>query len=79
MRSRHNDILPGDQWPPQVRCPSNGGKSRAKTIGNWRSKQPEPGTYLWQSPQGWIMITTNQGTLTLGHTDWATQLWETTA
>ncbi len=48
---------------------------RAKTVGRWRSRQPEPGTYLWRSPEGWIAITTNQGTLTLGHTDWATQLW----
>ena len=48
---------------------------RAKTVGRWRSRQPDPGTYLWRSPEGWIAITTNQGTLTLGHTDWATQLW----
>jgi hypothetical protein len=52
---------------------------RAKTIGKWRSKQPEPGTYLWRSAEGWIMITTNQGTLMLGHTDWATQLWNSAA
>jgi hypothetical protein len=52
---------------------------RAKTVGKWRSKQPEPGTYLWRSPEGWIAITTNQGTLTLGHTDWASQLWESAA
>ncbi|WP_231851311.1 hypothetical protein [Microlunatus phosphovorus] len=58
---------------PLARC-----EHRAKTIGNWRSKQPEPGTYLWRSPEGWITITTNQGTLTLGHTTWATHLWETT-
>jgi hypothetical protein len=25
------------------------------------------------------MITTNQGTLTLGHSDWAAQLWESAA
>ena len=46
---------------------------RAKTVGRWRARQPEPGTYLWRSPEGWIAITTNQGTLTLGHTDWAPQ------
>jgi hypothetical protein len=49
---------------------------RAKTVGRWRSRQPEPGTYLWRSPEGWIAITTNQGTLTLGHTDWAQHLWQ---
>jgi hypothetical protein len=49
---------------------------RAKTVGSWRARQPEPGTYLWRSAEGWIMITTNQGTLTLGHSDWAGQLWD---
>ncbi|HEY5849131.1 MAG TPA: HNH endonuclease signature motif containing protein [Microlunatus sp.] len=48
---------------------------RAKTVGRWKSRQPEPGTYLWRSPEGWIAITTNQGTLTLGHTHWANELW----
>jgi len=43
------------------------------------SKQPEPGTYLWRDPEGWIMITTNQGTLVLGHTHWAQQLWRSAA
>ncbi len=42
---------------------------RAKTVGRWQARQPEPGTYLWRSPEGWIAITTNQGTLTLGHTE----------
>jgi hypothetical protein len=51
------------------------GEHRPKTVGQWRSKQPEPGTYLWRDPEGWIAITTNQGTLVLGHTDWAHQLW----
>ena len=50
---------------------------RAVTVGKWQRRQPEPGTYLWRSPQGWVMITTNQGTLTLGHTEWAHQLWNT--
>ena len=48
---------------------------RAKTFGRWKARQPEPGTYLWRSPEGWIAITTNQGTLTLGPTDWAQNLW----
>ncbi|HYI53211.1 MAG TPA: HNH endonuclease signature motif containing protein [Microlunatus sp.] len=52
---------------------------RAKTVGRWRSRQPEPGTYLWRSPEGWIAITTNQGTLTLGHGQWATGLWQQAA
>ncbi len=56
---------------PLARC-----EHRAKTVGKWRARQPEPGTYLWRSTEGWIMITTNQGTLTLGHSDWAGRLWE---
>jgi hypothetical protein len=56
---------------PLARC-----EHRAKTVGKWRARQPEPGTYLWRSAEGWIMITTNQGTLTLGHGDWAGRLWE---
>jgi len=52
---------------------------RAKTVGRWKARQPEPGTYLWRSPEGWIALTTNQGTLTLGHTDWAHQLWKSCA
>ena len=47
----------------------------AKTVGRWKARQPEPGTYLWRSPEGWIAITTNQGTLMLGQTDWAQKLW----
>jgi hypothetical protein len=52
---------------------------RAKTVGRWKARQPEPGTYLWRSPEGWIALTTNQGALTLGHTDWAHQLWKSCA
>jgi hypothetical protein len=50
---------------PLARC-----EHRAKTVGSWRARQPEPGTYLWRSADGWIMITTNQGTHTLGHGAW---------
>ncbi|HEY5783169.1 MAG TPA: hypothetical protein VIT65_00160 [Microlunatus sp.] len=56
---------------PLGRC-----EHRAKTVGNWRARQPEPGTYLWRSTEGWSMITTNQGTLTLGHGQWAGRHWE---
>lgn len=52
---------------------------RAKTVGRWRSRQPEPGTYLWRSPEGWVAVTTNQGTLMLGRTSWATRLWASAA
>jgi hypothetical protein len=48
---------------------------RAKTVGRWQCRQPDPGTYVWRSPEGWIALTTNQGTLALGHTTWAQGLW----
>lgn len=50
---------------------------RAKTVGRWAVRQPEPGTYLWRSPHGWIALTTNQGTLVLGDTSYAERLWRT--
>jgi hypothetical protein len=55
------------------------GEHRAKTAGKWRTRQPDPGVYLWRSPEDWIMITTNQGTLILGHTTWTHHLWNTAA
>ena len=48
---------------------------RAKTVGGWRAKQPDPGLYVWRSPEGQIVITTNQGTLVLGGTAFAHQIW----
>ncbi len=48
---------------------------RTRTVGDWSVRQPDPGTYLWRTPEGWIAITTNQGTLVLGDTEWATAIW----
>ncbi len=48
---------------------------RTRTVGDWSVRQPDPGTYLWRTPEGWIAITTNQGTLLLGDTEWATAIW----
>ncbi|HEY5981234.1 MAG TPA: HNH endonuclease signature motif containing protein, partial [Microlunatus sp.] len=50
---------------------------RAKTLGGWRARQPDLGTYLWRSPDGLIAVTTNQGTLLLGDRHWAHQVWTT--
>jgi hypothetical protein len=76
-RPYHRDGPPGQTSMANL-GPLTRAEHRAKTLGRWRSKQPEPGTYLWRSPQNWIMITTNQGTLTLGHSTWAHHLWNTT-
>lgn len=48
---------------------------RAVTQGRWRRCQPEAGTYLFRSPHGYVSLVTNQGTLNLGHTDYAHQTW----
>jgi hypothetical protein len=48
---------------------------RAKTVGGWRAKQPDPGLYVWRSPEGQIAITTNQGTLVLGGSAYTHHLW----
>ena len=48
---------------------------RAKTVGGWRAKQPDPGLYVWRSPEGQIVLTTNQGTLVLGGSAYTHHLW----
>jgi hypothetical protein len=49
---------------------------RAVTFAGWRRGQPTPGTYLFRSPNGHVFLTTNHGTLTLGHTPFTDALWE---
>ena len=51
---------------------------RPKTHGGWQARQPDPGTYLWRSPHGWISIVTNQGTLMLGDSPWTRRPWQAT-
>ena len=48
---------------------------RAKTVGGWRTKQPDPGLYVWRSPEGHVAVTTNQGTLVLGSSPFTHRLW----
>lgn len=48
---------------------------RAVTHGRWRRCQPQPGTYLFRSPHGYVFVVTNQGTLTLGCTPFAQEIW----
>ena len=52
---------------------------RAVTSGRWRRRQPEPGTYLFRSPTGFVFAVTNQGTLRLGREGFADALWELAA
>jgi len=48
---------------------------RDKTHGRGSLRQPAAGIYLYRSPEGWIYLTTNAGTLCLGNTDYAHQVW----
>ena len=48
---------------------------RAKTHARWSTRQPEPGTHLWRSPQHWIALVTNQATILLGDSPFAQRIW----
>lgn len=48
---------------------------RDKTHGYGSLRQPADGIYLYRSPEGWIYLTTNAGTLCLGNTDYAHEVW----
>ena len=48
---------------------------RAVTHGRWRRRQPEPGTFVFRSPHGYVFVVTNQGTLALGRDTFAADVW----
>jgi hypothetical protein len=52
---------------------------RAVTLAGWRRRQPDPGTYLFRSPNGHVFVTTNQGTLRLGRSRFGEAVWEEAA
>jgi hypothetical protein len=66
---------PPGQTGPGTLGPNARGEHRTKTHGGWHARQPDPGLYLWRTPQGWIAITTNQGTLTLRDSPFTQQIW----
>ena len=49
---------------------------RAVTHGGWAKHQPEPGYFIHRSPNGYVYLVTNQGTLALGRTDFSAAVWE---
>lgn len=51
---------------------------RAVTFAAWRRRQPAPGTYVFRSPNGYVFLVTNQGTLALGKTAFTHGLWNLT-
>jgi Domain of unknown function (DUF222) len=46
-----------------------------KTHGGWQVRQPEPGTWLWQSPRGRIYLVNASGTHPLGDSMFAQAIW----
>ena len=48
---------------------------RVKTFGGWQVWQPEPGTWLWRSPHGWIYLVNATGTHPFGNTQFAQAIW----
>ena len=48
---------------------------RAVTHAGWAKHQPEPGYFVHRSPTGYVYLVTNQGTLTLGRTDFSAAVW----
>jgi hypothetical protein len=52
---------------------------RAVTHGGWHKHQPEPGYFVHRSPNGYVYLVTNQGTLALGRTGFSAAVWEAAA
>jgi hypothetical protein len=52
---------------------------RAVTHGGWRKHQPEPGYFVHRSPNGYVYLVTNQGTLALGRTGFSAAVWDASA
>ncbi len=45
------------------------------THGRWRVRQPEPGTWVWRSPEKRIFLVNATGTHELGNSNYAQQIW----
>jgi hypothetical protein len=48
---------------------------RATTLGRWQRRQPDPGSFVWRSPNGWVHLLTNHGNLRLGNSSFAQAIW----
>ena len=55
--------------------PMSRSSHRAVTHGGWRRAQPGPGYFVHRSPQGYVYLVTNQGTLALGRTAFSSAVW----
>jgi hypothetical protein len=48
---------------------------RVKTHSRWRVRQPEPGVWIWRSPNRYCYIVTNTRTQSLGNGPFARRIW----
>jgi hypothetical protein len=49
---------------------------RIKTHGRWHVRQPEPGVWIWRSPNRNYYLVTNTGTQQLGNGFFARRVWK---
>ncbi|SDT46538.1 hypothetical protein [Microlunatus soli] len=68
-------IGPPGQTGPHNLGPMATGEHRVKTFGTVRVRQVEPGTFIWHTETGRVIITNPAGTHDLGTGPWTQQLW----
>ncbi|SDT29490.1 hypothetical protein [Microlunatus soli] len=68
-------IGPPGQTGPHNLGPMATGEHRVKTFGTVRVRQVEPGTFIWHTETGRVIITNPAGTHDLGTGPWPQQLW----
>lgn len=66
---------PPGQTGPHNLGPLANGEHRVKTFGAVRVRQVEPGTFVWHTETGRVIVTNPAGTHDLGTGAWAQQIW----
>ncbi len=74
-------IPPDEGGPPGQTGVDNVGPKgrrthRTKTHSCYGHRQPDPGTYVTRTPNGYLFLVTNQGTLNLGRTAFSHAIWQ---
>jgi hypothetical protein len=75
------DLPPARGGPPGQTGVHNLGplirfEHRIKTHSRWRVRQPEPGVWIWRSPQHAYYLVSNTGTQNLGNGPFALRVWK---
>ncbi|QGN35213.1 hypothetical protein [Microlunatus sp. Gsoil 973] len=69
---------PGQTWLGNL-GPLSRTEHRVRTHGGWQVRQPVPGTYVWRSTYGYVLLVNRSGTHALGNSDFAEQVWSSAA